>query len=67
MTLPDGRHMLYREHVWCDDGEIMNFGFEYSDGIPRQGFNPLYIVGLYPEPISQEKLESDLIDFFKKI
>lgn len=66
MTLPDGRHMVYREHVWSDDGEIMNFGFEYSDGIPREGFNPLHIVKLYSEPVTQEELEHDLLDFLKK-
>lgn len=44
--IPDGRVLLKIEHCW-EDGELMGFGFSYSDGISRKGLNPLHIVKLY--------------------
>lgn len=46
MDLPDRRVLIQRAHHW-EDGELMEFGFQYKDGISRKGINPLHIVGIY--------------------
>ncbi|NCU33151.1 MAG: hypothetical protein EOM23_09530 [Candidatus Moranbacteria bacterium] len=46
LRIPDGRILVQKVHHW-DDGELMTFGFEYSDGKARSGINPLDIVGIF--------------------
>ena len=62
LHLPDNRDLVQIEHTW-GDGEIMKFGFEYSDGILRIGINPLHIVRIYDRPVSKKTLEKDLLKF----
>jgi hypothetical protein len=51
-VLPDKRIMLCIEYVW-DDGELMNFGFQYSDGISRKGLNPLHIIRIFNHEVEK--------------
>lgn len=62
MTLPDNRVLVQIEHCW-EDGEIMDFKFEYSDGIIREGINPLHIVKIYSKQPSCRILIRDLKKF----
>jgi len=63
MTLPDNRVLVQIAHCW-EDGELMDFKFEYSDGIMRDGINPLQIVKLYVKQISNRTLRRDLKNFY---
>jgi len=66
MTLPDGRILVRIVHTWWDDGSIMEFGFQYSDGIARTGLNPLHIVGIY-KPTSSDAIQMyDIVKFLNK-
>lgn len=65
MNIPDGRVLVEIVHCW-DDGELMNFGFQYSDGINRNGINPLRIVRLYDKQPSKRTLNRDLKNFYDK-
>lgn len=65
MNLSDGRVLVKIVHCW-DDGEPMNFGFQYSDGINRTGINPLHIVRLYDKQPSKRTLSRDLKNFYDK-
>ena len=64
MALPDGRYMVQIVHTWCD-GEVMNFGFQYSDGISRTGINPLHIVNMYYSEPEDIDVTVDIIVFMK--
>ena len=63
MKLPDGRIMIQIVHTW-GDGEIMNYGFQYKDGVTRKGINPLHIVGIYKnKPHTTKDLRDFLNDY----
>ena len=65
MELPDGRFLVQIVHTW-GDGEVMDYGFEYSDRIPRRGINPLHIVRVYDKKMSNSTLRRDLNRFLEK-
>ena len=64
MALPDGRYMVQIVHTW-GDGEIMDFGFQYKDGISRNGINPLHIVNIYYSEPDSLDVTVDIILFLK--
>ena len=65
MELPDGRIMIQIVHTWGDGG-LMDFGFEFADGIPRTGINPLHLVGVfYRENADSTYIESHIDKFLK--
>lgn len=62
MMIPDGRMLVRIVHTW-GDGDVMKYGFEYSDGISRTGINPLHIVKIFPYDVHISLVEDD-IDVF---
>ena len=63
-NLPDGRILLTIVHCW-DDGEIMDYGYDFGEGI-QSGINPLHIVRIYDKQMSKRTMERDLDRFLKR-
>ena len=51
MVLPDGRLMIRRIYL-LGDGEMLDYGFKYLDGVKRSGINPIHIVLSFRSPDS---------------
>lgn len=63
-NIPDGRTLLTIVHCW-DDGEIMDYGYDFGEGIQR-GINPLHIVRIYDKQMSRQTMQRDLDRFLKR-